>query len=385
MKKEAGQINLLHILNDGFKASLVLFLPTIAKEFAVSLTKVGFLGSAINSLDILMALPASHLASKIGGKKILVGTVFFCAIGYLLTSIAPHYILVIPAFMIAGVGFGAFHPVAFALVSKMFEKGERGRQLGNFTALGELGKVGLSSLVTVAIVYLGWRNTALTIGLIAFLIGVYFVHLIRKDPKLKENTTLTTPDISHWEILKNKKFVLSTLSFCMDTIASGSLFVFIPFLLLQRHVPYVFLGVLTSTFFIGNMFGKIFLGRLVDKFGNTNVFIFSEICMAVFIIILSNAVWLPFIVLSSIILGIFTKGTVPVLTAMVSETVEHHKGMEKAFGLNAIFTGIASTIAPFALGFLSDKFGIVMAFNFSAGFALIATIPALLLGRMRQD
>ncbi|MCX6732079.1 MAG: MFS transporter [Candidatus Roizmanbacteria bacterium] len=381
MKKEATQINLLHILNDGFKASLILFLPTIAKEFIMSLTQVGFLGSALNSLDIVLAIPASHFASKIGGKKILVGAIFFWALGFILTGVSPYYSFIVIAFIVAGIGFGSFHPVAFALVSKMFEKKVRGKQLGNFSALGELGKVGISSLITFVIVYIGWRNTSVMIGVILLAIGLYFVHLLKKDIRIKDNIEDISPHVSYKSILKNKKFILSTISYCFDTFASGSLFIFIPFLLLQRHVPYIFLGLLTSTFFIGNMAGKVFLGRLVDTFGNTNVFIFSEICMAIFIVILSNAAALPVIIASSVILGVFTKGTSPVLTTMIAESVDHHKGMEKAFGLNAIFVGVASTTAPFVLGFLSDRFGIITAFHFSAGFALVATIPALLLKR----
>lgn len=383
MKKESVQINLLHILNDGLKASLLLFLPFIAKEFMISLTKVGILGSAINSLEIILALPGSHLASKIGGKKILVASLFFCALGYLITGVSPHYGFVIFAFIIGGIGFGVFHPVAFALVSRMFNKEERGKQLGNFTALGDLGRVGLSSFITFIIVYLGWRNTALAVSIPLFLLGLYFIKLTKKDIFVETTERDKGEEISYRDILKNKKFIFATLSFCLDTIASASLFVFIPFLLLQRHVPYIYLGVLTSTFFIGNMMGKVFLGRLVDKFGNTKVFILSELSMALFIVILSNSTLLPIIIVSSVILGMFTKGTIPVLTAMVVESVEHKKGMEKAFGVNLTFVGVASTIAPFLLGVLSDRFGIIMAFNVSAGIALIATIPALLFRRTK--
>ena len=382
MKKESVQINLLHILNDGFKASLLLFLPFIAKEFMISLTKVGILGSAINSLEIILALPASHLASKIGGKKILVASLFFVAVGYFITGISPHYSFVVFAFIIAGIGFGMFHPVAFALVSRMFGKGKRGKQIGNFTALGDLGRVGLSSIITIVIVYIGWRSTTVAISLILLFLGLYFIHLIRKDIPI-ETKVEREEGISYKDALKNKKFIFATASFCLDTIASGSLFVFIPFLLLQRNVSYAFLGVLTSTFFIGNMFGKVLLGRLVDRFGNTKVFIISELFMALFIVILSNATWLPLIIGASIILGVFTKGTIPVLTEMVVESVEHKSGTEKAFGLNATFVGIASTIGPFILGFLSDRFGIVMAFNFSAVLAIFATVPAFLFSKMK--
>lgn len=383
MNKESNQVNLLHILNDGFKASLILFLPTIAKEFAVNLTQVGFLGSVINSLDMILALPVSHLASKVGGKKVLVGTVFFWALGFFLTGIAPHFIFVVPAFIVAGIGFGAFHPVAFAYVAQIFEKGARGKQLGSFTALGEVGRMGLSSLVTFIIIYIGWRNTAISIAFLLLLIGLYFLHLTKKDIQIQESQVDPTTHISYTHLFKNKKFRYASLSNCLDALASGSLFVFIPFLLLQRHVPYIFLGILTSTFFIGNMFGKVVLGSLVDRIGNVKVFIISEICMAIFILILSNATWLPFIIASSVILGIFTKGTVPVVGTMVSESISHTHGMQKVFGLNALFVGAASTLAPFILGFLSDKFGIVMAFNVSAFFALSATVPAYLFGKMK--
>ena len=265
----------------------------------------------------------------------------------------------------------------------MFDKSERGKQLGNFTALGELGKVGLASLIPVIIVAVGWRNTALSMALFLIGIGIYFIRQIKQDKSIQEEKKEDSVEMGYLDILKNKKFVLSSLSFCLDILASGSLFIFIPFLLLQRNVPFIYMGLLTSTFFIGNMFGKMLLGRLVSRFGNTKVFVLSELCMALFIVILSNATWLPLIILSSIILGVFTKGTFPVLITMISNSVDHHKGLEKAFGLNAILVGIASTTAPFVLGSLSDTFGITTAFHFAAGFALVATIPALVLSRLK--
>ncbi len=378
MKKESIPLNFLHVLNDGFKASLLLLLPFIAKEFAMSLTKVGFLGSAVNSLDIFLAIPAAYFASKIGGKHVLILAVFFSAVGYLLMGIAPHYSFIVLAFIVAGMAFGVFHPIGFALVAKMSDKKDRGTKLGNFTAAGDIGKAGISSLITFVIVYIGWRSTTLAMGGLLLVLSLYFVHLVKKDVIIKTKAEGEEREISYGFIVKNKKFIYSTLSYCFDSLASSSLFVFLPFLLLQRHVGYAFLGVLTSTFFIGNMFGKLFLGRLVDRFGNANVFIVSEFLMALFIILLSNAVWLPLIIASSVILGAFTKGTTPVLTAMVSESVEHHKGMEKVFGLNALFVGFAATLAPFLLGFLADRWGIVMAFNASAAFAILATVPAFI-------
>lgn len=380
LKKEAIAINTLHILNDGFKASLLLFLPFIAKDLSINLTKVGLLGTAMNSLEIFLAIPAGIIATKIGGFRLLILLMIFYAVGYFLASISSLYFTVVIAFVLAGVGFGMFHSVAFAIVSKMFSKEERGTQLGNFTALAELGRIGVSTVATFVIVLIGWRQTAFFISLLVALVFIvlYVIFSYRKRNPANSLNEQVGSGPSFREIVKNKRFLLATSSFILDTFASGSLFIFLPFLLLKRGVAPIYLGALTSTFFLGNMFGKVFLGRLVDRLGNAKVFIISEYLMALFIIILAISNNIPLIIISSIILGIFTKGTVPILTTMVSESVDHHGRYEKAFSLNAAFVGIASTTAPLFLGFLSDTFGIVNAFYAASMFAIFATIPALM-------
>jgi MFS transporter, FSR family, fosmidomycin resistance protein len=371
-------LTVLHILNDGFKASLLLLLPFIAKEFQMNLTNVGSLGTAVNLMDILLALPAGYYAAKIGGLRLLTYALLAYALGFFFTGISPSYAVIVLAFMIAGLGFGLFHPVSFALVAKKSDKTKRGMNLGNFTAAGDIGRIAISSLTTFLIMYLGWRSVSLSCFAGLFIFSIVSLWFFNQKDAVDKGLQSISQDIPYKIFLKNAKYRLAITCFCIDTLASSALFVFIPFLLLKRGVPPALLGLLMSTFFFGNMFGKAALGRLVDKYGNSNVFIISEIFMAVFIWILSNSTFLPFIIISSIVLGIFTKGTVPVLTAMLSESVEYHNNFEKAFGLSAFFTGFASTIAPLLLGYLSDSFGIVFAFNISALIALSAIVPAVL-------
>lgn len=184
-------------------------------------------------------------------------------------------------------------------------------------------------------------------------------------------------DIKIGEVIKNKKFVFATAATFFDSFASSSLFIFLPFLLLQRGVDSALLGTFAAAFFIGNFAGKTTLGRLVDRFGNVKVFILSEIFMSLLILLLAYSTQYFIIIVCSFILGIFAKGTVPVVQTMVSEAADHHGSYEKVFGMNAFVASVATTIAPIMLGFISDRYGISMAFSTMAIAAMIAVIPAL--------
>jgi len=366
----------LHYLNDGFDASFILLLPFIAKELHLSLTQVGFVGTLSNSLSVILALPAGYIATKIGGIKTLVLALFVYGLAYIGTGFSPNYFWILLVFILGGVGFGVFHTIGFALIARWSIKEERGKQMGNFTAIGDTGKISLTAVLTFIIILIGWRYTSMLYGIVAIIAAVFISFIIFSRKEHFVTKAQQTKEINFVEILKHTKFLFATITGFFDCLASSSLFMFLPFLLLKRGVSPAFLGSFAATFFIGNFIGKLVLGRFTDKYGTSKVFITAEILMGLFIFLFANTSSFLLIIIFSIILGIFTKGTVAVTNTMVSEASEHHGNFEKAFGVNEFITSIGTTIAPLILGLLSDKFGIVSAFYAMGIAAIIAAIPA---------
>lgn len=370
-------IYLFHILNDGSKSSFLLLLPYITKELNLTLTQAGFLGTLLSSISIILALPAGYIATKIGGYKTLVIALFLYGFGFLGISFASTYFWLLVLFLLAGIGFGLFHPIGLALVAKLSEKSERGRQMGNFTAVGDLGRIGIAAVLTFIVVFIGWRTTSFFYAVVILGIAIFFYllflhkkeHFLVKEKKPVELKLLT--------IIRHKQFLFTTLSYFFDSLGSTSFFIFLPFLLLAREINPALIGSFVALFFIGNFVGKTALGRLVDSFGAVKVFIIAEILMAFFIFLLATTNSFLIIILCSLILGVFTKGTSPIIHSMVSESAEHHGNFEKTFGANQLVGTIATTVSPVLLGFVSDKFGITSAFYLMGLFALVAIIPAI--------
>lgn len=374
-------LNILHIFNDGFQASILLLLPFIAKEFHANLTLVGLLGTVMNSLQIILALPAGTLSTRFGGLRVLLFGGLMSSLGFIGIASGSTFYWLVPLFMIAGLGFGLYHPIAFALVAKLSKKESRGNTMGMFTAVGDIGRIGLSVLVTFIIIKIGWRNTSMLYGIIGMLVMLYFWKRFIRIPKV--NSALEKRSLPHMTrktivtILQNKQFALANASGMFDSFASSSLFIFLPFLFLAKGIDLSLLGLVTSTFFVGNIVGKYVLGSLVDRIGNVKIFVVTELSMAISIILLTFADSYIFLILFAVVLGALTKGTVPVLQTMVAESIEGQPYFDHAYGVSALLMGSAATLAPLVLGYISDQYGIYFAFYISAIFALLAIIPSL--------
>ncbi len=376
MKRSLLDLNVLHILNDGFKASLVLLLPFIAKDLALSLTQVGGLGGAVSVIQIILALPAALIAARLGGMKTLLIAMFLYGLGYLGTSLAPAFPFLAIAFLLAGTGFGAFHPIAFALLARIVKKERVGRTLGNFTALGDMGIVAMSSILTLLVVRIGWRPTAFLYALLPFIL---LLILWRRKDNLIVQKKEAKKIASGMHLRHNYEYILSIAASAIDSLASASIYLFMPFLFLARGVTPAFLGVFTASYFAGNMLGKTSLGRLSDVVEKAHVFIAAEVVMAVFLVLIAMTHSFVLMIIFSIILGAMTKGTGPVVTTMVTNSLEKYPHLEKAFGIGSVISGAGSTLAPLILGYAADRYGIESAFFVSACFALLATIPAIVL------
>ena len=374
-------LNILHILNDGFKAAFVLLLPFIAKDMHLSFTQVGILAAILNTLSPLLALPSSYISRKLGSMKVLIYSLFIYGFGYLITGFTNMYSLLLITFFMTGAGFGMFHPISYAVVARVTEEGLMGRKMGEYTAVGDFGKIAISTLITFLVALVGWHSTSFLYAFVALFIGSISLIYFLKKPLAVETPSKKVEKVAFWHILKNNEYRLITTLGFFDNLASPSLYIFLPFLVIARHVPTSLVGIFTAIFFIGTISGKTVLGRYIDKYSTSSVFILCELLMAFFIFSLANIPNLVGIIISVVLLGIFTKGTSPIIATMVSNSAQKHGNYEKAFALNHLTTSLAATLAPIILGFFSDKFGIFAAFNASAIFALIAVMPAFWLRR----
>lgn len=386
MKGNLNFLLFLHFLNDGIRTSLVVLLPFIAKDLLLSYTEVGLAGSAQGLFTVLFALPAGFLASKIGGYRLLISALLIYSFGSLGIFTSPNSNTLIFTFYLAAVGFGLFHTVGFSLVAKESDKTNVGMNMANFTSIGDIGRIALSSIALFLTTFIGWRLTTICLGLTGLItFAAAKIFIIKKE---KYNITNSSGE-SHtawlknfFVILKTKKLLLISLATLFDAFASNQLFIFIPFIIVARGVDAARLSLFTGGYFIGNFVGKTILGRSVDKYGNKKVFIFSEISMAFVIIlfIVSNNFLLLFIF--SFLLGIFTKGTSPVVQTMFSDST-HEAHYEKVYAISEVFIGTASSLSPVIMGLFADRFGINSVFYISATFALTAIIPIIFLSRTK--
>jgi len=389
MKTKLKELLVLHFLNDGIRTTLIVFLPFITKDLYLSLTQAGFLGSAQPLIAALLAIPTGYVIGRFGGLRIIFILLIIYSLATLGIASSFNGTVVFFMYLIAAIGFGMFHTVGFTLVGKISDDGNMGRNMGNFFAIGEIGRLSIPPLAIFAVSFMGWRPVVAAFGILGILLFIISRFLPNsKDVSLhsknqeKQNHKEFLVDI--FNLFKNKRVTLVTLGAIIDSIASSPIYVYLPFLLLAKHISTAELSIAMGVFFMGSLIGKKFLGVGVDKFGDSKVFIISEICMALSLVIIVQNMPYFLLLFLSVSLGIFSKGTSPVVQTMFS-TLSHKDHYHKIFAISETTIGLAAAIAIILLGGLADATGIYMLFYTTAFFAILATVPIYAFSKMSSS
>lgn len=374
---------ILHLFNDGYLAAMPLVLPFAAEEFSIPLSMVGLLGSLLSFSGIILALPAGAAAARFGAVRLLSFAVLCYSIGFLLLGTAGGIAAIFAAFILGSIAFGIFHPIAFSAVAKESSSSQLGRNMGIFAATGDIGRIAFAAAVTFIIGLTSWRFTSFLYGIAALFLFLFcFIYALRRNDGNKGTASKGKKKLDY-SILKKKAFGLSNVASFLDSFANASLFIFIPFLLTFRGIDAAFIGVFTSVFFVGNLLGKVIMGRLTDRVKEEYLFIGCECCIFIALIILALSPSAVIISILALILGFFTKGTVPIVSTMIAQSVGETE-YEAAYSVNSLSTSIANTLAPLFFGLLADILG-VQAIFFACGIAaLLAAIPAIVLVKTKN-
>lgn len=363
---------LLGFIIKGWEVSLLLVLPILQTQGRITVFQVGLLAAIFSIFHIISAFLAGHLSEKFGSKKLMTVSILFYGSAWFFISTPLNFWILMMVYSIAGVGSGLFMPLANSAIAQLSNK-NRAKELGDFSAFTDLGRVVLSAITAFLIGKFG-INALINFGILA-VVSTLFLTKIKLFNLHFKDETVELKNIRLSDLLKIKRFVLSILTGMSDSFASSSLYIFIPLLLIPKGIDTSVIGFLTGLFFLGYFLGRIFLGRLADKYGAVKILVISEVLMALLIVYLIFVNTFILASLSLFLLGIFTRGTSPVIRAMVAEAVSEKERFDKAFSLYSFSLNSSSVVSRSVYGFLASSLGIASVFYLSGFVALLTIIP----------
>lgn len=159
---------------------------TIAREYGLTLTQIGWLSSALLLGYALFQTPAGRLADRIGARKTLTLGLMWWAVFSALMAVIPITLYAFPLFVLLRFGLGAgeavMYPASNRIVSRWIPVAERGLANGLIFAGVGIGFGITPPLITGLTLSFGWRGSFVACAMIGACAGLVWFVIARDAP-----------------------------------------------------------------------------------------------------------------------------------------------------------------------------------------------------------
>jgi len=394
MRSRRFLLNISHAITDGLFDSVPILLSFIIVSFGAGEREAGIIISLAVMGSTLCGLFTRYVSRHLQLRHTVGLITALYGIGFFAIAFAKSIFFAGFCFILSISGYGLFHNAAFTYLASNSDRHSLGKTIGEFTAMGDIGRIPFASLAgfiaTFSVLgFPGWRIACLSYGAGALLFAVLLFFSPRYLLEDAEHMPLITPvskgSVLHFSLLRQRQFALPIVANILDAVGSDQVFIFLPYLLIAKNIDAKFFGVFALAFTVGCFGGKIVCGRIVDYYGPRRTFIVSEACLAILLITIMLA-QKPFIIVGvSFLLGIVTKGTVPVIQAMITEPAKNMGNIADVITISSFARGTVNILAPLLFGFIASRTHINWIYCIMAAVAGCAILPALKMDRKNTN
>lgn len=380
-KKRYFLLNFYHSMNDGFFDSIPVILSFIVLLYGYGEKEIGIIISLGAALGTIASLGTMYVAKILSPFKIIGLIIFIYSICFLLASFCSNFIIISLFFIISMIGYAIFHNICFSYLTLNTPRQKLGKILSDFTAIGDIGRIpfiaiaGYIAALTLFSIS-GWKIVCFIFSILG-IISIIFI-FFQQETKAAKNAKQKSSTLPSFSILKSKPVFLTVLSSALNAFSNEKIFTFLPLLLIFKGLDPKIIGTFAVGFTVGSFLGKLACGRLLDMFGPKSVFITAEILLSfflIFIIIITNDLY--FIVAISFLIGVLTKGTVPVIQAIITIPFQKIGQYDEIFSINSFIRGIINMITPILFGYIASLWNINTVYIIMAIISLLSVVPLI--------
>ena len=251
-------------------------LTSIALDFQITEAQAGVMISAYSWAVTILSLPLMLLACKIEYRKLLLITLGVFCLGQALSAFSSQYALLTASRICVACAHSVFWSIAAPMAVQLVDKEHRSAALSMVATGTSIAMILGLPLGRVIGLYIGWRMTFLTIGIISFLTLVYIWRVFPQIPSRSAFSVRQLP-----ELVKNPVLIrLYGLTVVMATAYYTSYSYIEPFLQQIAGMSEEWITLTLILFGLSGLDGSVLFSRGYGHF-RFGMLRLSFICMAV--------------------------------------------------------------------------------------------------------
>ena len=380
-QKKYVLLNAYHSMNDGFFDAVPVLLTFVALAYGLGEKEIGMVVSCGTALGTVAGLATMFLSRYLSPLKTISLLIGVGGAGFVAASFSPGFLFAGISFTVVMFGYSLFHNICFSYLTVHTERKKLGRILSDFAAIGDIGRIPFIAIAGYLSAFTffnvsGWKLVSFFFGIVG-LVSAVLLFLFSKEDAVEERFVHAGSSIPSFNILQDRSVILSMAASILNTFGNEKIFTFLPMLILFKGFDPGIVGTFAVGFTVGSFLGKMACGRLLDRYDPKIVFIVAESVLSLFLFLIIYSTSLPVIMFFAFFIGLLTKGTVPVIQAIITVPFQDIGDYDKIFSINSFVRGIINIFTPLLFGVIASIWNINVVYVIMAAASFLAVVPML--------
>jgi MFS family permease len=173
-------LSVAHAVNHAHAVILPLIFLRLIDEFEVGVESIAFLAAFGNLASGFVQLSYAQLTRMVSRRRLLGAGGLLFGGGFMAQALATGFLPFAVPHILSRIGGSPQHPVGNGLLAEQFPANRRGFAISAHIAGGNVGTVVIAVIGVPLLAALGWRGTAVALGLVTVLVSIAVLALIRE-------------------------------------------------------------------------------------------------------------------------------------------------------------------------------------------------------------